>query len=109
MTTTVDGSAALMRGRTSIPASPGILVQHDEVDLVTFQHLERLGAVRRFEDVAGLFEDRSHRGAHTLLVVHDEDRASQRRSGARAGHRGRARSIVRYWLAPPLPPPARCT
>ncbi len=76
---------------------------------MSFQDLERLGAVRRFEDVAGLFENRSHRGAHALFVVHDEDRAPQRRSGARAGHRGRARSIVRYWLAPPLPLPARWT
>ena len=85
------------------------LVEHDQVDLVSLQDLEGLSAVRGFQDVAGLFEDRADRGAHAFLVVHDEDRAPRRRLRVHGGYRWRARSMVRYWLAPPLLPPARWT
>src|SRR5438128_2616044 len=103
----VGGLDARQNVDPGLPRHP--LVQHHEIDLVSLHDLERLGAVRGFEHVAGFFEDRAHRGAHALLVVDDEDRAPARRLCVHARHRWRERSIVRYWLVPPPLPPARWT
>src|SRR2546428_286597 len=78
------------------------LVEHDEVDLVDAEQVERRGAVFRLEDVARLFEDHADRRAHPLLVVDDEDGAPARELGRLGDHGWRDRSMTRYSARPPL-------
>src|SRR5206468_11654041 len=93
----------LHAGQNVDPRLPGHpLVEHDEVDLVRAEHVERLRAVLGLEDVTGLLEDHPHRRADALLVVHDEDRASARERGLLGDHGSRDRSITRYSARPPL-------
>src|SRR5207244_4171066 len=93
----------LHAGQNVDPRLPGHpLVEHDEVDLVRAEHVERLRAVLGLEAVTGRLEDHPHRRADALLVVHDEDRAPARERGLLGDHGSRDRSITRYSARPPL-------
>jgi hypothetical protein len=79
------------------------LVEHHEVHVVGAEDLERRRPVLGLEDVAGLLEDRPHRRAHAVLVVHDEHGPAAHPLG-RVGDHGRgARSMTRYSLVPLAP------
>src|SRR5438552_3180421 len=78
------------------------LVEHDEVDFLGAEQVERRGAVLRLEDVARSLEDHPDRRADPLLVVDDEHGAPARELGRLVDHGWRDRSITRYSARPPL-------